>query len=148
MPFTVGQLVSMTQLLRDTYISIHMEKHLPFPSLFHRQKAEGMKPAPWEWQCLKQVGIISHYIMYYIFTGHTHTRIHQCAHQLLCQLYERDSRRPFCPPNHWEVLTLHKIPPELFLDNEEGKRIGLSDISEVAISQYSYAVNTHMNFQL
>ena len=42
-----------------------------------------------------------------------------CVHDVLCALYERDCRRPFCPPGQWAVLpSLHHIPPELFLEGE------------------------------
>ena len=44
----------------------------------------------------------------------------QCVYQLLCSLHERDSRRPFCPPRHWEMAHLSKIsaPPDLFLETD------------------------------
>ena len=42
-----------------------------------------------------------------------------CVHDVLCALYERDCRRPFCTPGQWAVLpSLGHIPPELFLEGE------------------------------
>lgn len=47
------------------------------------------------------------------------THLKQCIHGMICALYERDCRRPFCPPDHWAVLpSMQHIPPELFLENE------------------------------
>ena len=95
LPFTHTQLVSMVTVLRDVYVSLHMEKHLPHGHSTSR--ATPSSPSPVEYQQLKQ-----------------------CVYQLLCSLHERDSRRPFCPPRHWEMPYLSKItaPPDLFLETD------------------------------
>jgi ubiquitin-protein ligase E3 C len=94
----------MVAVLRDVYVSLHMEKHLPH-GLSASRLASGasarvaeMKPSPAEYQQLKL-----------------------CVYQLLCGLHERDSRRPFCPPRHWEMPHLNKItaPPDLFLETDD-----------------------------
>jgi len=88
MPFSMPQLAAMIRVLRDVFVSLHMERPL---------KQSSSRPEPFEWRCLKK-----------------------CVHRLLCILYERDCRRPFCPPDHWVALHLQKIPPELFMENSEG----------------------------
>lgn len=45
----------------------------------------------------------------------------QYIHRLLCALYERDCRRPFCSPGHWEALHMQQIPPELFMESSAGR---------------------------
>jgi hypothetical protein len=99
LPFSRGQLVEMVAVLRDVYVSLHMEKHLPHSLSRAPARLAEMKPSPVEYQQLKQ-----------------------CVYQLLCGLHERDSRRPFCPPRHWEMAHLSKIssiPPDLFLEADE-----------------------------
>ncbi|CAI8019715.1 Ubiquitin-protein ligase E3C [Geodia barretti] len=99
LPFSRGQLVEMVAVLRDVYVSLHMEKHLPHSLFRAPARLVEMKPSPVEYQQLKQ-----------------------CVYQLLCGLHERDSRRPFCPPRHWEMAHLSKIssiPPDLFLEADE-----------------------------
>ena len=54
MPFAVSHLVTMVILLRDCYLALHMERHLP-RTVSQRQPLEST-PTAQEWHCLKQVG--------------------------------------------------------------------------------------------
>ena len=63
LPFSHGQLVAMVAVLRDVYVSLHAEKHLPHGYSTSRALASSrlmeMKPSPAEYQILKQVMISS-----------------------------------------------------------------------------------------
>ncbi|CAI8053569.1 Ubiquitin-protein ligase E3C, partial [Geodia barretti] len=110
LPFSRGQLVEMVAVLRDVYVSLHMEKHLPHSLFRAPARLVEMKPSPVEYQQLKQ-----------------------CVYQLLCGLHERDSRRPFCPPRHWEMAHLSKIssiPPDLFLEADGQSKIVFGCVPE------------------
>lgn len=54
MPFAVSQLVTMVTLLRDCYLSLHMERHLP--RIINQRHRLETTPTAQEWRCLKQVG--------------------------------------------------------------------------------------------
>ena len=60
LPFSHSQLVGMVTVLRDVYVSLHMEKYLPHGYSASRLKSASsrvaeMKPSPTEYQQLKQV---------------------------------------------------------------------------------------------
>ncbi len=114
MPFSVGDLVQMVSVLRDVFISVHMAKHSS-PLLAWRGREEG-RPASWQWASLNQVTTdqqLTDPVVHLPVPS-----LHQCLLLVLLGLYEKDCRRPFCPPNHWEVLTMSHIPPQLFLEPE------------------------------
>ncbi len=98
-PFTLDQLPAMSAVLRDVFLSLHMEKHLPPTHAFSRsmESHAPLKPHPEEWSQLK--GVIL---------------------EVLIGLYQRDCRRPFCPEGHWvaPALSTNSIPPQLFIENE------------------------------
>ena len=61
MPFAVSQLVAMVTLLRDCFLSLHMERHLPH-TISQRQRPLETRPTSQEWHCLKQVRNIIAYM--------------------------------------------------------------------------------------
>lgn len=46
MPFSMPQLAAMIRVLRDVFVSLHMERPL---------KQSSSRPEPFEWRCLKKV---------------------------------------------------------------------------------------------
>lgn len=70
LPFSHDELVRMVAILRDVYVSLHMEKHLPHgysasrhanTSAVFSSRVVEIKPSPTEYQQLKQV--------LYMYTG-------------------------------------------------------------------------------
>ena len=173
----------MVAVLRDVYVSLHMEKHLPHSLFRAPARLVEMKPSPVEYQQLKQVcscvfnqnknvcrfstaynflilpstDISRHTPTTYLFLSTISTflqelrtsnvwkltpsllllllslSLSQCVYQLLCGLHERDSRRPFCPPRHWEMAHLSKIssiPPDLFLEADGQSKIVFGCVPE------------------
>ncbi|XP_065905811.1 ubiquitin-protein ligase E3C-like isoform X2 [Dysidea avara] len=101
LPFTLSEICRLSGVLRDVMINIAMDKHVP-NSMTHKSTTLDTvtSPSPAEWNCLL-----------------THLR------RLLRLLHERDSRRPFCPKNHWVSSVLrHKLlqlPASIF-EEEDG----------------------------
>lgn len=48
MPFSMPQLAAMIRVLRDVFVSLHMERPL---------KQSSSRPEPFEWRCLKKVAL-------------------------------------------------------------------------------------------
>ena len=46
MPFSLTQLAAMVRVLRDVFVSLHLQRPLRLPST---------QPTPLDWNCLKQV---------------------------------------------------------------------------------------------
>ena len=122
MPFSLSQLAAMIQVLRDVFVSLHLQRPLRLPST---------QPTSLDWNCLKQVsggcslvprphGGVKAWLRGYGGCCCT-TLFLQYIHRLLCALYERDCRRPFCSPGHWEALHMQQIPSELFMESSEGR---------------------------
>ena len=163
MPFSLPQLAAMIQVLRDVFVSLHLQRPLRLPST---------QPTSLDWNCLKQVsggcslvprphggvkawlrghggvkawlrgygrvkawlrgygrvkpwlrgyGRVKAWLRGYGGCCCTTELFLQYIHRLLCALYERDCRRPFCSPGHWEALHMQQIPPELFMESSEGR---------------------------
>ena len=68
-------------------------------------------PQTGEWRALLHIELFSWSVTLFL----------QYIHRLLCALYERDCRRPFCSLGHWEALHMQQIPPELFMESSEGR---------------------------
>ena len=49
MPFSMPQLAAMIHVLRDVFVSLHMERPL---------RPTSSRPEPFEWRCLKQVELV------------------------------------------------------------------------------------------
>jgi hypothetical protein len=126
MPFSIPDLTNMVQQLRDLYVNLHFEKQLPHalqrtlrdtkPTL---QVSPSFPPPPPPFSLsliLIKLYTQTHHTLF--ITLQEWNCLKLGVHNLLCSLYERDCRRPFCPKNHWDSLHLNQIPPDLFYDNQ------------------------------
>ena len=129
MPFSIPDLTNMVQQLRDLYVSLHSEKQLPHSLQRALRDTKPtiqviyLSPPPLSLRLSSlPLSSVSHILCTHTIHQFTTVQEWNClklsVHNLLCSLYERDCRRPFCPKNHWHSLHLSQIPPDLFYDNQ------------------------------
>lgn len=136
MPFSLSELAGMAAVLRDIFITLHMEKHLP-PAYSLSRSTQPIKPHP-QVHGHSPSTPLPHPLS--LSPAQEWLKLKYLLQDLLCALYQRDCRRPYCPEGHWVAsgLTTSTIPPELFIENE-GRHI--YDLDSILWTQVCYSIH-------
>jgi ubiquitin-protein ligase E3 C len=96
-PFSLTELAHISLKLKDVFIALHLETHLSTKALYSKTTPiDDERPHPSEWKQLSN--LLCH---------------------VLRQLYERNVHLQFLSSEGWSSLSLLKVPPELFYEQED-----------------------------